>query len=479
MSNEKMKILEMIESKIISAEEGLKLLNALDQLENSNVISKETVKDVSEQISDSLEEANDERNEAFEEMAEELEEMAEEIEEEVDDIVEEIEESYEELLNESIDTDAEEALRAKIDEMKKKAEVLKDKVKIDIDLNGKTFKKEYYKQDFKNIFGNSFKKEFANLKRSFKGDMKSFNKDAKRFGDEMSKLGRETANITKDIVDDVMKTVNDIDFDSYGREFKKDDFTMDSDSEVRKYNLAQEFSIDCDGKKDISINVISTDVTLITEEREDILVNYINYSPSDEDMYKVMVEEDSKKVRITEKSTVKKGFTFNIGDSGRELLIRLPRKYKESLSVKTVSGDFDMNYLDSDFFRFSSVSGDITADIIYSVNSLIKTTSGDCEIGLFRGNMMFSSVSGDIIAKYESLDGDFTMKSVSGDAELDLPKNSEFEVVVKSVSGDVECEFPLTYIGAQKRGRLRGQVGSDAHSIVATTTSGDLNISRY
>jgi lia operon protein LiaG len=92
---------------------------------------------------------------------------------------------------------------------------------------------------------------------------------------------------------------------------------------------------------------------------------------------------------------------------------------------------------------------------------------------------MFSSVSGDINMKYEKLDGDFTMKCVSGDAELMLPKNSEFEVIAKTISGDVECEFPLTVIGTRKKGRLRGQVGSDAFTIAATTTSGDLNISRY
>jgi lia operon protein LiaG len=292
----------------------------------------------------------------------------------------------------------------------------------------------------------------------------------------MSKIGKDTANITADIVGEALSNINDITFDG---ELSKEDFTMDPDAQTRNYNLAQEFTIECEGKNDISINVISSDVTIVTEERDDILVNYIKYSPDDEDKVIVVVEEDSKKIRISEKvdKTKNKRFVFSSGD--RELLVRLPRKYKESLSVKTVSGDLDMNYLDSDFFRFSSVSGDVSADIIYSVNSLIKTTSGDCEVGLFRGNMMFSSVSGDINMKYEKLDGDFTMKCVSGDAELMLPKNSEFEVIAKTISGDVECEFPLTVIGTRKKGRLRGQVGSDAFTIAATTTSGDLNIMRY
>ena len=475
MSNEKMKILEMVESKIISVDEGLKLLDAIEKIEGSRIIPDNVKKDVQDQINDALTEATDERSERIEEITEEMEELVEEMEDELEDIVEEIEDVYEDL-SDTMDTAAEEALKAKVEELKAKAEKIKTKIKIDVDLNGKKYKKEFSKNDFGKMFGKEFHKEMNNLKRSFSGDMKSFGKEAKRFGKEMSKIGKDTANITADIVGEALSNINDITFDG---ELSKEDFTMDPDAQTRNYNLAQEFTIECEGKNDISINVISSDVTIVTEERDDILVNYIKYSPDDEDKVIVVVEEDSKKIRISEKvdKTKNKRFVFSSGD--RELLVRLPRKYKESLSVKTVSGDLDMNYLDSDFFRFSSVSGDVSADIIYSVNSLIKTTSGDCEVGLFRGNMMFSSVSGDINMKYEKLDGDFTMKCVSGDAELMLPKNSEFEVIAKTISGDVECEFPLTVIGTRKKGRLRGQVGSDAFTIAATTTSGDLNIMRY
>lgn len=92
---------------------------------------------------------------------------------------------------------------------------------------------------------------------------------------------------------------------------------------------------------------------------------------------------------------------------------------------------------------------------------------------------MFSSVSGDIELKYEKLDSDFTMKSVSGDAEISLPKNSEFEVITKTVSGDLNCEFPLVMTDSQKRGKRRGWTGSDKHKLRASATSGDLSIKEY
>ena len=483
MSQEKMKILEMVENKVITVEEGLKLLNALEkeEAEEEGIIKEfnnsheELLNDVDQMNQELSEEFESMKEDFKEELTDEIEDMEDEIEDEIDDIVEEIEDQYEDV-SEEMNSDAAEALNEKVEELKEKAEKLKSKIKIDLNINGEKIRKEFDTAEFGRVFGNSIKRDFANLKRSFRGDLKSFAKEAKRFGNEMSRFGVETANITKEAIDDAMSNINEMNFNT---EFKEEDFVLEDDKETRNYTIAQEFSIDCDGKKDISIGVVSTDITIITEERDDILVNYIKYNPKDEDKFQVVVEEDSKKVRITEKQLKKNNAFFYASTSGRELLVRLPRKYKESLSVKSVSGDLDMNYLDSDFFRFSSVSGDMTADIIYSVNSLIKTTSGDAEIGLFRGNMMFNSVSGDLQMKYEKLDGDFTMKSVSGDAEVALPKNSEFEVIGKTLSGDVKCEFPLTMIGTQKRGRLRGQVGSDAFKISASTTSGDLEILRY
>lgn len=475
MSDEKMKILEMVESKTISVEEGLKLLSALEKIEDSRIITEDRKNDFKDEINDALSEINDVNEEIIEEIQDEMEEVKDELTDEIEEIVDEIENAYEDI-SESFNDDAEEAIRAKVDELKDKAEKIKEKVFIDIDMNGKKFKKEFTSADFSGIFGKEFKKEMNNFKRSFRGEMRSLGKEAKRFGREMSKLGKESASVTADVVSDVLNNINEMAFNG---EFTESDFKMDPDAETRNYNLAQEFSIDPSGKNDVSIVVVSTDVTFVTEERDDILVNYIKYNPADEEKFQVVVEEDSKKIRITEKTDNNNKKIVFQSSGNRELLIRMPRKYKESLSVKTVSGDLDMNYLDSDFFRFSTVSGDLTADIIYSVNSLIKTTSGDCEIGLFRGNMMFSSVSGDIDLKYEKLDGDFTMKSISGDAELHLPKLSEFEVIAKTVSGDVDCDFPLTVIGTRKRGRLRGQVGSDAFTIAATTTSGDLDINKY
>lgn len=320
-------------------------------------------------------------------------------------------------------------------------------------------------------YSDDFKEEMKSLGKNIKKEMKSLQKEAENIGKDIK--NNIDVSYIKDVVSDAVDSINPMEFNSESK--------FDEDKEVSNYNIAQEFTLNCDAKKEILINVISTDINIITEERDEILVKYISYSEKDENTFKIVVEEDSKRIRLSErKGKGQNSFlNFNISSGGRELLIRLPRKYKESISIKTVSGDLNINYLDSDSFRFSSVSGDINADIIYSVNSLVKTTSGDCDIDLFRGSMMFSSVSGDINVKYEQLDGDLTMKSVSGDAEISLPKNSEFEMIGKTVSGDLSCEFPLVVIGSVKRGRLRGQVGSDDYTISAATTSGDVNISRY
>jgi lia operon protein LiaG len=473
MSGEKMKILELIEKKIISPEEGLKLLEALEKVDEVAIVSNDVKEELKSNIMEELEEQEEIRQDEIEEIAEELEDLAGEIEEEVEDIIEELEEAFEDVSEEiDIEIEIEEQLQEKIDEIKRKATELKDKfqkefsdVNADIEIN---FDKDQFKNDMKN------------LKHSLKFEMKGLSKEANRFGKELSRLGKETAKLTKDLVNEVMANV-DVNVENMGKDFNKEDFVMNNDKETKKYNLAQEFTINCEGKEEIAIDVISTDITVITEDREEILVNYIKYNPKDSDKFVVVVEEDSKKIRISEKVEKPSNsfFNFNISSSAKELVVRLPHKYKDSLSVKTVSGDLNINYLDSSAFRFSTVSGDIKADIIYSINSLVKTTSGDCKIDLFRGNMMYTSVSGDVELCYEVLDGDFALKSVSGDARLLLPKTSEFEVIAKTMSGDLKCDFPITFVGQQKKNKLRGQVGSDANSISASTTSGDLTIIKY
>lgn len=474
MSSEKMKILEMIEKQLITPEEGLKLLEAIDKIDNSRLVT-EPIEEPPVVETPPIKRVltEEEFEEALEEASGELEELAGEVEEEVEDLIEEIEDAFEDITDEmNIEEELEEQLQAKVDELKHKAGEIRDRFLKEFDLGEDNLKANFSTDEFKS--------DMNNWKNSFKYEIKSLNKEAKRFGKEMSRLGKETAKLTQDIVAGVMDNLDEVIPDQFGKEFSEEDFIMDQDHDTRNYNLEQEFSINIDGKTDIAINVVSTDVTIVTEDRDDLLVNYIKYNPKDKDRYKVVVEEDSKKLRISEKKQGgNAGFLFNFSGSGKKLLIRLPHKYKESISVNTVSGDLDINYLDSDFFKFSSVSGDMSADIIYSVNSLIKTTSGDCAIQLFRGNMMYSTVSGDIEMTYEVLDGDFTMKAVSGDAKLNLPKNSEFEVVAKTMSGILKCDFPITYVGHKKKGRLRGQVGSDAYTLSASTTSGDLIISKY
>lgn len=427
MSKEKMKILEMVEQKIITVEEGMKMLEAIEKADNT--------KEVKENVILSEEEK--------EEMIEELEDFAEEVEDELDEIVEEMESKIEDLEDE-VEAPSDEAYD-RADEIREKAERIKEKV-------NENFNRERVDE----FFNKEFKDNMKDFKKSIKIDMDGFAKEARKFGKEMAAFGAEMANMSKDVIKSVQK-----------------DFEGES-----TYNLAQEFNLDCTGKEEIEVIVVSTDVTVVTEEREDLLVNYIKYSKKDDDRFKIEVTEDSKKISVVERHIGGKSL-FNFGFTSKKLLIKLPRKYKESFKIKTVSGDADVNYLDSDTFTFSSVSGDLKADIIYSVNSLVKTTSGCAEVDLFRGNMMFSTVSGDIKMKYEKLDGDFTLKSVSGDAKVSIPTNSVFEANLKTVSGDLKCDFPLTMIGPQKRNKMRGQYNGDDYKLSAKTTSGDLRIYQF
>lgn len=137
------------------------------------------------------------------------------------------------------------------------------------------------------------------------------------------------------------------------------------------------------------------------------------------------------------------------------LKISLPIKSYQNVELKSTSGDISLEGVAAEYFNFKTVSGDIRAMLDNQGDVVAKTVSGDGEFDLTqsRESMSFKSVSGDFTSTFRIQDfqAKVDLSSVSGDLKILMP-SGEFvdqndliqkrsieqigRIDVKTVSGD-------------------------------------------
>lgn len=130
-------------------------------------------------------------------------------------------------------------------------------------------------------------------------------------------------------------------------------------------------------------------------------------------------------------------------DSHLEAKILLPKKYANSLRVKTVSGDISVGPANLQDMTLNTVSGDISVNHAIAETINITSVRGDIEANALEGkNWALKSVSGDV--KLYLLHPELVslqLQSVSGDVSepkgWGSAKNAKSEIRVKTVSGDI------------------------------------------
>lgn len=125
-----------------------------------------------------------------------------------------------------------------------------------------------------------------------------------------------------------------------------------------------------------------------------------------------------------------------------EIQIRVPEDFKGKLSIKTVSGETEMESLSLNSLNVESVSGDVEIDKASLDEANVKTVSGKIRLqNRIRGKLILESVTGDCSVRIAHADKThFQLATVSGNiknSKRDDPAG-ETLVRVKTTSGDIE-----------------------------------------
>jgi len=209
----------------------------------------------------------------------------------------------------------------------------------------------------------------------------------------------------------------------------------------------------------LEVSIPSGDIDVETTDGEETSLTV----DGDERMLEhVEIRHDGERVSVTLRDKNKVGFSFSLGsivfgNGGLRVQAQVP--HGAGVKVKTASADskvtgqlrtLDVNGVSGDVrvrgeiaedATVRTVSGDVDLERVDGDVS-VQTVSGDLRVRAVAGSVDTKSVSGDI--RLEALTaGDARFSSVSGDIEIGIASGSLLDVDAGSTSGDLASEVPL------------------------------------
>ncbi|MCI8564838.1 MAG: DUF4097 domain-containing protein [Lachnospiraceae bacterium] len=217
---------------------------------------------------------------------------------------------------------------------------------------------------------------------------------------------------------------------------------------------------------------------------------------------------------VRQGSTASSSFLFTRGVRSSDIIVRLPNRAWNNISLATVNGDIRIDEgLECNGLAVQSTSGDVRAAGLTSGRMAFKMTSGDIDVRDVNGDLYAESKSGDIRVKgllrrcgLSSASGDVRFEgnceeancsSISGDVELipynlpdkmkastksgdctvRVPSGDGFRVIYRTVSGEFNTNLPLTLNGVQRgKGGEAIYLDGGCHEIQMSSVSGDLEV---
>ncbi len=218
----------------------------------------------------------------------------------------------------------------------------------------------------------------------------------------------------------------------------------------------------------VSVHDISGDITFLPAAGNTVEITTRRHGGSDDDVYAVVREYPRHLVicvlyRDSDASCDESGAHVHAHDrhwehdASIDVTVRLPASMLAD--AHAVSGDIRIDGAHGDV-RAASVSGDLTLTHLAASAVNATTVSGDVDVGL-------SALSGD---------GALTFRSVSGDVTVSVPPALDADFSMSTVSGELDTDLPLTLSGRMGRRQISAHIGKGGRPLSISTVSGDVRL---
>jgi hypothetical protein len=202
---------------------------------------------------------------------------------------------------------------------------------------------------------------------------------------------------------------------------------------------------------DVIVETADVDESIITVEGDERLVE------------RTVVEHDGNRLAVQYRGKQGFGITVEIGGfsigNGERLKVRAKIPHASAAELTTASADMNVDGT-LRTLEAKTASGDLTMRGSVDGAASVKTVSGDVQLDEVGGDLTVNSVSGDVrvadvggSVRTKSVSGDIrvdraggpeaTLQSVSGDIRLGVAAGTNVDVDANSVSGDLDSEVPL------------------------------------
>ena len=177
----------------------------------------------------------------------------------------------------------------------------------------------------------------------------------------------------------------------------------------------------------LKVITINNDVRIEESESDHINVKVYDRKDAKPEAY---VENDT--LVIKNKNDIRIGFSFGINGSSK-IVITVPKNTTYNLDIEGTSSDVD-SLISLKDVNINLVSGDI--NLKDSLDTIIKTTSGDVDINSVNSKLTIEVISGDININKVNLTKTSTIKTISGDVTIGT--TNRIYVDAHTVSGDIK-----------------------------------------
>lgn len=242
------------------------------------------------------------------------------------------------------------------------------------------------------------------------------------------------------------------DLDKVSLEFKTSDlnvfFTEDTQIRVVQYSYKE-----LKEEELFKVNKTASHITISENYKTRFHLFYMNQTVYD--VYIPKEYKESLEIKaVSGDVNVNESLKFeNLTISSTSGDIKMGDVEAKSIQIESISGDIKLQDLTDEDLRLKTVSGDIEVE---SANGKIeaKTTSGTIEIKEIDGTVELTSISGDVKSDNFKVTGDSKVKTTSGNVRMYLNQESNCEILTKSVSGNVTLPNRRNIIGVEPYAEL-------------------------